>query len=92
MLTEMIFKDVEIEQWLAVETDKSLKGFDAIIGSQGTARDRIDDARVEFTALVAQSKDMQRGIIVVGAWKNPAQKNVVIKTIDSLVPPDMSKD
>ena len=86
ILTQRVFTDIRLGDF-GTMTAVGQNAFGRILVANGTARDRMDGAPAEFMVVVAEHVDAEqndRGVLVVGAWKDEEHKDLVKKTLESL--------
>jgi hypothetical protein len=88
ILREAVFTDIRIGDFVAV-TGTGIRGTGEIVQATGTAKKRSDGADVEFMALVAEHVEKNRGVLIVGAWTEPAYKTQVERMLKTLELPRM---
>jgi len=83
ILTQRVFTDIRIGKFAAFAAIDT-RGLGQVLAAQGTARDRIDGTPAEFMVIVAEQLEQDKGLLIVGAWKDQEQKAIVRKTLQSL--------
>ena len=82
-LTQAVFTDIQIGEFAAM-AGISEEGIGRVVAATGTARHRMDGVSVEFMAIVAERVDQNTGLLIVGAWKDDKNRELVAKTLESL--------
>ena len=85
ILTEHVFKDVKVGEFTSIAEIDS-RGFKELRAVTGTAKDRVDNKPVEFMAVAAElaEEGEDRGILIVGAWKDKAHMKAIQSLLKSL--------
>lgn len=61
------------------------KGFERLLAADGTAKDRVTGEPIEFMVIVAERLGEQdSGLLILGAWKTDAYREMVRTTLGSL--------
>jgi hypothetical protein len=74
---------IEIGEFVAASGYDS-KGFAELMAARGTAKHRLDGKDVTSEALLAARSGENKGLLIVGAWKNESSEELVKKTLRSL--------
>ena len=61
-----------------------------VLRATGTAKDRADGVVVEFVALLGHRIKQDRGVLIVGAWKDAAMMDTVKKMLETLRLPKLA--
>jgi hypothetical protein len=83
LLTQAVFTDIQIGEFAAM-AGITEEGIGRVVAATGTARHRMDGVSVEFMAIVAERLDQNTGLLIVGAWKDDKNRELVAKTLESL--------
>jgi len=83
ILTQAVFTDIQIGEFGAM-AGITEEGIGRVVAATGTARHRMDGVSVEFMAIVAERVDQNTGLLIVGAWKDDKNRELVAKTLESL--------
>lgn len=86
ILRERIFTDITIGEFTAMEAGDAgqPEGIARLANATGKAVDRGDGKPVGFEVLVATKPEEDRGLMVLGAWKNEKEEAEVRKMLKSL--------
>jgi hypothetical protein len=84
ILAERVFESTKVGKLTEfIATDP--KGFEKLLAADGTAKDRVTGEATEFRVIVAERLGEQdSGLLVLGAWKTDAYKEMVRTTLKSL--------
>ncbi|MHC4989471.1 MAG: hypothetical protein ACYTGC_00690 [Planctomycetota bacterium] len=83
VLREKIFTDITIGEFAAA-TQVLGEGFGRVVAATGAATVRADGDRAEFLAIVGSRSEGDRGMLVVGAWKNVNRKEDIASMLKSM--------
>lgn len=84
ILKDRVFDSVKVGK-MAAFTAADPKGFGKLMTADGSFKDRVTGEPAEFMVITAEKLgEADAGLLIVGAWKDEAYKEMVHKTLKSL--------
>jgi hypothetical protein len=84
VLTGWVFKEIAIDEFVAVEASYDEEQLVPILAARGTAIDRADDKPVQFSLLRIQQVDKNEGTALFGVWKDETHAEQVAALLASI--------